>query len=164
MVFGGLVAGTQAAALPVAVSKLPRQPPTVASGMRSVPFGGATDPRAPDQRRVLGGAAWAPRRYLQNVGDDAAAAPFRDWTKAGMTVRSGVTLTVRIAPRVQDKVRITWGGQEAVSLRFAPCSDGTKYNDYAGGFLTRVRAICVPLAFTVGRNTATLVFGIGRRC
>lgn len=130
----------------------------------SIPGGVVDNGHDPGYRRILGGAVSVPPRYLANVGDDPAAAPFRKWTKAGLMVRSGTALTVQVPPRFRDRVRITWGGQEGVALRFAACSIGTAYNAYAGGFLARSRAICVPLLFTVRRHSATLVFGIGRRC
>ncbi len=37
-------------------------------------------------------------------------------------------------------------------------------NAYAGGFYLRSRTACVPLVFRVGDRSATLRFGIGRRC
>jgi hypothetical protein len=38
------------------------------------------------------------------------------------------------------------------------------WNPYVGGFVLRSRAGCVPLEFRVGGRTATVRFGIGKRC
>ena len=35
---------------------------------------------------------------------------------------------------------------------------------YAGGFFLRSPSVCVPLIFRVGARSATVRFGIGRRC
>jgi hypothetical protein len=35
---------------------------------------------------------------------------------------------------------------------------------YAGGFVLRVRAACLPLEFRVGERSAVVRFGLGRKC
>lgn len=135
--------------------------PTI--GCDRVAMGVATDGRDPETRRVLG-VVNAPRSYLQNVGNNAAAAPFRFWTKAGIYVQANVGVTVTVAKRWQSRVRITWGGEEGKKLRFVPCSVGGKWNPYAGGFLSRTGAVCVPLIFAAGHRRTTLLFGVGRHC
>jgi hypothetical protein len=114
-------------------------------------------------RRALGVVS-APRSYLANVGSAPAAAPFVHWTKAGIEIRADAAITVTVARPWQTRVHITWGGVEGAALHFAPCSARTGWNAYAGGFLSRATAVCVPLVFTVGRRRATLLFGIGCRC
>jgi hypothetical protein len=135
--------------------------PTI--GCDRVAMGVATNGRDPETRRVLG-VVYAPRRFLQNVGSNAAAAPFHFWTKAGIYVHANVAVTVTVAKRWQSRVRITWGGEEGTELRFAACAVGGKWNPYAGGFLSRTGAVCVPLIFTAGHRRATLLFGVGRHC
>jgi hypothetical protein len=126
-------------------------------------IGVATSGQEPGMRRVLGVVS-APRSYLSNVGSDPSAAPFRFWTKAGIEIRSGSAVTVTVGRLWQNRVHISWGGEEGPSLRFAPCSLGTSWNAYAGGFLSRSDAICVPLIFSAVRLHATLLFGVGRHC
>jgi hypothetical protein len=66
------------------------------------------------------------------------------------------------------RAAIIWGNgnyDPASSLRIAGCgSDPNVGNAYAGGFYLRSRSACLPLTFRVGRRSATIRFGIGRRC
>jgi len=77
-------------------------------------------------------------------------------------------VTVAVPASLRDDVRITWGneGQQGPSLRFAarPSYGRPLWHAYAGGFLLRRRAICVPLVFRVGGRNAVVRFGIGMRC
>jgi hypothetical protein len=161
VLLGARIAAVKQASATVAATRSPAQVPTIGCG--GVAMGAVTDGRDPGYRRVLGVVS-APPRYLANVGEDQAAAPFHFWTKAGLVIRAGAAVTVTIPVHWRSHVRITWGGERGAVLRFASCSLGTKWNGYAGGFLSRSRSVCVPLIFTVGSSRSRLVFGVGRRC
>ena len=63
---------------------------------------------------------------------------------------------------------ISWGSAGPASrLVVEPCPPSSSlggWNPYAGGFYLRSHAACVPLTFTVGRRSATVRFGVGKRC
>ena len=95
--------------------------------------------------------------------------PWPYWRKAGLVVRANrgpVTITVPSAWR--HRVAIGWGspGGEYSVVRIARCPpQGDAWgNAYAGGFSLRSRSACVPLVFSVGGRSATVRFGVGRRC
>jgi len=116
--------------------------------------------------RVVLGAFSVPPAYLRQLVHVGGTWPY--WRKAGFVVRAGapaVTVTVPRASR--SRAAIIWGnaGSPASSLRFASCAGrASKGHAYAGGFLLRARSACVPLVFRTGARTATVRFGIGRRC
>jgi hypothetical protein len=161
VLLGATIAAVKQASATVAATSTPAQVPTIGCG--GVAMGAVTDGRDPGYRRVLGVVS-APPRYLANVGEDQAAAPFHFWTKAGLVIRAGSAVIVTIPDHWRSQVQVTWGGERGAALKFAPCSLGTKWNGYAGGFLSRSRSICVPLVFAVGSSKSRLVFGVGRRC
>lgn len=161
VLLGATIAGVKQASATVAASRTPAQVGTIGCG--GVAMGAVTDGRDPDYRRVLGVVS-APPRYLANVGEDQAAAPFHFWTKAGLVIRAGAAVIVTIPHQWRSQVQLTWGGERGAVLRFASCSLGTEWNGYAGGFLSRTAAICVPLIFTAGHRRTTLLFGVGRHC
>jgi hypothetical protein len=130
------------------------------------PYVGGPDPRY--RYRTVLGAVSAPPAYLeQMVRVDEE--PWRYWRKAGLVVRAGgPTVTVSVPMTWRKRAAITWGyggtGIHSV-LRFPSCgSDPTSGNAYAGGFFLRAPSACLPLIFRVGARTATLRFGLGRRC
>jgi hypothetical protein len=135
-------------------------------GHPSFPYVGSPDP-AFRYRTVLG-AVSAPSAYLeQMVRVDEG--PWRYWRKAGLVVREGapiVTVSVPVGWRKQAAITWGYGGTGIHSmLRIASCgSDPTRGNAYSGGFYLRSPAACLPLNFRVGSRTATLRFGLGRRC
>ena len=94
---------------------------------------------------------------------------WRYWSKAGLVVRSGSeTVTVSGPAAWRSRAGITWGnGGNGVmsSVRIAGCgTDPSTANAYAGGFFLHARSACVPLVFRVGGRSATVRFGVGRRC
>ena len=119
--------------------------------------------RPPAYRQPLPAAA-VPAAFLPNVGSDPAAAPFTFWTKAGIVIRAGDSVTVAVAPNLAGVVRITWGGRSGTVIRFAACHTGATWNGYAGGFLARTPTVCVPLIVSAGRRHARVMFGLGKRC
>jgi hypothetical protein len=169
-----IIAATVALALAVVAAASSRAP--LRSVPRSVPcseiiettkwpYIGNRDPRYRD-RTVLGVVS-VPRAYISQV------VHLRDggwpyWTKAGLVVRAGrgpVTVSVPLAWR--KRAAITWGGNTGIasSLRIARCgSDASRGNAYAGGFYLRARSACLPLIFRAGSRSATVRFGLGRRC
>lgn len=129
---------------------------------------------------VPGGSfSWRPERVILGVVDVPAVRIQRAvatgegrwpyWTKAGIVVRANsAPVTVGVAAAWRERAAIGWGNVDAAaSLRFAACPDSSSlggWNPYSGGFLLRTRAACVPLVFRVGGRSATVRFGIGKRC
>jgi hypothetical protein len=117
-------------------------------------------------RVVLGVVSVPPARLRQVVA--TREGPWRSWRKAGLVVRAGNdAVDVRVPRAWRRRVAITWGngGGPVSALRIAPCpSPRGVWNAYAGGFLLRERADCVPLTFTVAGRSRTVRFGVGRRC
>ena len=131
----------------------------------SWPYLGSPDPRY-RYRTVLGVVSVPPAYISQVVHLRQGAWPY--WEKAGLVVRAGrgpVTVSVPLAWR--KRAAITWGGNTGTvsSLRIARCgSTPTRGSAYAGGFYLRSRSACLPLVFRAGGHSATVRFGIGRRC
>jgi hypothetical protein len=77
-------------------------------------------------------------------------------------------VSVSVARAWRDRVAIGWGGTGTVSsLRLRRCAadqGAASWVAYAGGFVLRVPSACVPLVFRAGGRTATVRFGLGRRC
>jgi hypothetical protein len=119
------------------------------------------------KRVVLGILAVPPAYIPQTV--PTSERTWRYWSKAGLVVRADSPPVLVSVPRAwRNRVAIGWGNAGAVSaLRIAPCPPSSslgEWNPYSGGFLLRSRAACVPLTFTAGGKTATVRFGIGKRC
>ncbi len=120
--------------------------------------------------RVVLGVFSVPRAYLPQV----VRTRDRRWpytSKAGLVIREGPgrPVVVSVPERWRDRAGFRWGDVPGVysSLRFARCpqtATGKDWNAYAGGFYLRSRSACVPLRFAVGRRSATVRFGLGRRC
>jgi len=120
---------------------------------------------APDGKLVLGvfsipDAYWPTVRVHQG--------PWRYWDKDGLDIRAGhqaVTITVPEAWRA--RAAITWGNNVGIvsTLRLPGCASGPgTWNGYVGGFYLRSRSACVPLVIGVGRRSAVVWVGVGRRC
>jgi hypothetical protein len=130
------------------------------------PYIGSRDP-AFRYRTVLDVVSAPPAYMEQMVRVDEG--PWRYWRKAGLVVRAGApTLTVSVPAAWRKRAGITWGnggtGIHGV-VRLPTCGSGpASGNAYAGGFYLRGPSVCLPLVFRVGGRTATLLFGLGRRC
>ncbi len=115
--------------------------------------------------RVALGVVSAPPVYLEQAVPTHTE-PWRYWRKAGLLVRMGSpVVTVSVPAAWRSRVAVTWGSAGTVSaLRIGHCPPPpTAWSAYAGGFYVRSPA-CVPLVFRVGHRTATVWFGVGRRC
>jgi hypothetical protein len=140
-------------------------PCTEIIGTTKWPYIGNRDPRY-RSRSVLGVVSVPPAYISQVVHLQDGAWP--SWVKAGLVVRASrgpVTVTVPLAWR--KRAAITWGGNTGIvsSLRISRCgSNPTRGNAYAGGFYLRSRSGCLPLVFRAGTHSATVRFGLGRRC
>jgi hypothetical protein len=118
--------------------------------------------------RVVLGVVNAPRAYIPQTvpsGDDTW--PY--WSKSGLVVRAeSPALTISVPRRWRSRVAIGWGNVDSTaSLRFPTCPDAPSiegWNPYSGGFYLRSRTACVPLVFRVGERSATVRFGVGKRC
>lgn len=134
-------------------------------GLTKWPYIGSRDPRH-RYRSVLGVVSVPPAYISQVVHLRDGAWPY--WEKAGLVVRAGrgpVTVSVPLAWRA--RAAITWGGNTGIvsSLWISRCgSNPTRGNAYAGGFYLRSRSACLPLIFRAGGHSATVRFGLGRRC
>jgi hypothetical protein len=117
--------------------------------------------------RTVLGEVGVPGPYLTQVVATRER-PWTHWRKAGLLVRAGSPpVTVSVARAWRDRAAITWGNDTGIvaSLRIAGCPGSRSVGHaYAGGFYLRVRSACVPLTFRVGRRSATVRFGVGRRC
>ena len=136
-------------------------PPEVSCGTI---IGGVASGRAAGYRIVLGVVSVPPAYRAQVVTSGSGPWPF--WRKAGLVVHADAgPVTVRVSRAWRRRVAIEWGNSGIVSaLRIARCPRGVKaWNAWAGGFHLR-RSACVPLVFSVGRRSATVRFGLGRRC
>jgi hypothetical protein len=119
--------------------------------------------------RIVLGVVSVPPSYLRVVVPTRKT-PWPYWRKAGIAVRAGgAAVTLAVPRKWRRRAAITWGNDTGIvsSLRIARCGPqwpGKRWNAYAGGFLLRSRAACVPLVVRVGSRAATVHFGLGRRC
>ena len=126
-------------------------------------------PYRTDGYRLVLGAVAVPPLYLRQVVPTQSK-PWAYWRKAGLVVRAGSPqITVTVPRGWRSRAAITWGngsaGHDSVSLAIASCDGPASVGHaYAGGFYLRSASACVPIVFQVGRRTATVRFGIGRRC
>jgi hypothetical protein len=138
--------------------------------VRTVPCAEVIDhPRFPYRSggyRLVLGAFSVPPTYLRQVDHVGGRWPY--WLKAGLVIRARAPAVTVTVPRAwRSRSAIIWGnaGSPASSLRFASCAGRAREGRaYAGGFFLRARSACVPLVFRVRARTATVRFGIGRRC
>jgi hypothetical protein len=118
----------------------------------------------PRLRVILGVASVSPVYVKQVVATDRR--PWRYWQKAPLFTRDGSPpIVVSVAKGWRNRVGITWGDSPIASaLRVRSCPPAAGARGWAGGFYLRSRAACVPLIFRVGSRSATVYFGLGRRC
>jgi len=143
-------------------------PPTVTCGQS----GGILLPSwTSNGYRVVLGVVLVPPAYMPQVVATHGKffRPWRFWRKAGLGVRAGSPPVLVSVPRTwRGRAAITWGGGTGTvgALRLAACpsSGGVAWLGYPGGFVLQAPSACVPLVFRVGQRSATVLFGIGRRC
>jgi hypothetical protein len=119
------------------------------------------------KRVVLGVVAVPPAFIRQTTRSGDSTWPY--WSKAGIVVRAdSPPVTVSLPSAWVRRAAIGWGNVDGASiLHFATCADSSSlggWNPYSGGFQLRSRSACVPLTFRVGDRTATVRFGVGKRC
>jgi hypothetical protein len=150
----------------VGVPVTPASPPLV--GCESIIWPDHESALAWRPKRVVLGVVAVPRIYIpQTTTSGIARWPY--WSKSGLVVRgNSPVVTVSVPSGWRRRAAIGWGGAHAVSsLRIASCpATGAieGWNPYAGGFYLRARSACVPLTFTVADRSATVRFGVGKRC
>jgi hypothetical protein len=129
------------------------------------PYLGSSQPT--ERYRLVLGAVSVPPAYLRQVVATNER-PWRYRRKAGIVVRGdGGPVTISVPGRWRARAAITWGnsGGPTAALRIAGWPGSSRIgNAYAGGFYLRSPTACLPLAFTVDGRSATVRFGIGRRC
>jgi hypothetical protein len=119
-------------------------------------------------QRVVLGVVSAPPAYIpQTVASGESRWPY--WSKSGIVVRANSRpVLVSVPAAWRKRAAISWGDAPTASaLVFPSCPPSSSlgdWNPYAGGFHLRSRSACVPLVFRVGERTATVRFGVGRRC
>jgi hypothetical protein len=119
-------------------------------------------------KRVVLGVAAVPPAFIPQTGSSGDTKwPY--WSKSGLVIRVGSPpVVVSVPPRWRRRAAVTWGSSGPVSsLRIASCpGPGTLdgWNPYTGGFLLHSRSACLPLTFRVGSRSATVRFGVGKRC
>jgi hypothetical protein len=117
-------------------------------------------------RRVLGVIAAPPAYISQVIRHPGEQWPYGE--KAGLGVRAGSgPITITVPTPWRSRVAIAWGDftQSASSVQIAACPPPANvWNIYAGGFSLRHRSECFPLIFSVGHQSGTVWFGLGRRC
>jgi hypothetical protein len=146
----------------LAATAAPSATPTVSCGTI---IGEADSGHGGDRRLVLGVVSVPPAYLPQTVPTDSR--PWRFWSKRGLVVHADAgPVTVRVPRAWRRRVAIEWGNSGIVpALRIARCPRSIKpWNAWAGGFHLRERSACVPLVFSVGGRSATVRFGVGRRC
>jgi hypothetical protein len=130
------------------------------------PYIGANKPE--DRYRLVLGVVSVPPAYREQIVRNGTE-PWLYFFKAGLVIRaSGQSVVVSVPQAWRDQAAIAWGyGGKGVfsSLRFRGChalpSQGFAYS---GGFFLRSPGACLPLTFRVGHRSATVRFGLGRRC
>jgi hypothetical protein len=118
-------------------------------------------------KRVVLGVVAVPPAFIPQTVRSEGRWPY--WSKAGLVVRAdSPPVVVRVTASWGVRAAISWGdGGPAPALRYEPCAPSSSlggWNPYAGGFLLRARAACVPLTFTVAGQSKTVRFGVGKRC
>jgi hypothetical protein len=150
----------------VAVSAHATSSPPVPTVPCDEVIGQASSSRENGYQPVLGVVSVPPAYLRQVVHLPGQRWPY--WRKAGLVVRAGRSVVSVSVPKAwQSRVAISWGNDTGgvSSLRIAACpSPPNVWNAYAGGFYLRSRSACVPLVLRVGRRSATVRFGVGRRC
>ena len=126
------------------------------------------EPVAWRPKRVVLGVVAVPPAFIRQT-TDSGSPPWPYWSKAGIVVRADSPPVIVSLPSAWSRrAAIGWGNVDASSfLFFESCPDASSlggWNPYAGGFLLRSRSACVPLTFRVGSRTATIRFGVGKRC
>jgi hypothetical protein len=99
---------------------------------------------------------------------------WRYWQKRGLEILDGhQTVTITVPEAWRSRAAITWGVNAGIAstlrlpgtLLTPGCPAGSlTWNSYAGGFYLRSRSACVPLLLAVGRRSAVVRVGVGRRC
>jgi hypothetical protein len=127
---------------------------------------------APDGKIVLGVISLG-RDFLQPTVP-VHQGWWRYWQKRGLEIRDGhQTVTITVPKAWRNRAAITWGVNAGIvstlrlpgTLLSPGCPAGPlKWNGYAGGFYLRSRSACVPLVLAVGRRSAVVHIGVGRRC
>jgi len=128
---------------------------------------GVNSPQLANGSRLVLGVVAVPPAYIRQVVATRSQ-PWRFWSKWGLFIRAGSPAVVISVPKAwRTRAAITWGSGVATvsALRVASCPRTLgAWNGYPGGFFLRASSACVPLVVGVGQRSATVRFGIGRRC
>jgi hypothetical protein len=142
----------------------PTSPPTVSCDSIISPVG----PVSWRPKRVVLGMVALPPAYIPQT-ESAGVKSWPYWSKSGLVIRANSPpVRVSVPRRWRQRAAISWGNADIVSaLRIATCPPSSSlggWNPYSGGFYLRTSSACVPLTFRVGNRSATVRFGVGKRC
>jgi hypothetical protein len=166
-----LVVACTASSCTASTGSHPAAQPAVASSADGCRLPVGNEP-APDGKIVLGVISLG-RDFLQPTVS-VHQGWWRYWQKHGLAILDGhQTVTITVPQAWQNRAAITWGVNAGIvstlrlpgTLLSPGCPAGPlKWNGYAGGFYLRSSSACVPLLFAVGRRSAVVHVGVGRRC
>jgi hypothetical protein len=146
--------------------------PTAAAAAITVPCGSQTGGKvvasAPQHGyRAILTTISVPPAALQR-GSPTHQRPWRFFSKAALFIEAGSPVGVVSVPKAwRTRAAIDWGiGAPESALRVTSCTNepGWWYG-WPGGFYLRASpTACIPLIIRIGQGSATVHFGIGRRC
>jgi hypothetical protein len=130
------------------------------------PFPYYGSPNRRDRSRLVLESVMAPR-YLPHAYPTRET-PWRYFSKQGLVVKSGTSVTITVPVPWRRRVGVVWGNAGHGifhTIRIAACGSNPKRgNAYAGGFFLSRSSACVPLVFIVGTRREKVWLGIGQRC
>jgi hypothetical protein len=134
-------------------------------GQTRFPFLGSNRPQY--QYRTRLNAVSVPEAFHQQIVPTGER-PWAYWRKSGIVVRAEKTVTITVPRAWRGRAAIIWGNGghgPFSSIRLESCS-GKPDSGFAfpGGFFLQDPSACLPLIFTAGNRSATVRFGLGRRC
>jgi hypothetical protein len=117
---------------------------------------------------ALPASPWT-RRALQTARSGLRDPRARLFAKEGLVIRAGARFRLIVAPRMRDRLSISWGnageGHRGSTIAVDGCSGprGAKWLAYAGGYFVR-DPMCAPLIVAANRQRQRVQIGIGKAC
>ncbi|HEY2576242.1 MAG TPA: hypothetical protein VGI74_08050, partial [Streptosporangiaceae bacterium] len=142
--------------------------------IRVVPFiptacghftGDRTSPGVPNGYRVILGAVAVPPVYVGPMQPNGNG-PWRYWRKVVFGVRGGsppVTLSIPATQQRNAAIDLEVGGIGSI-FHLPGCPPSHLWNATVGGFYLKAPTACLQVQVQVGRQDATVLFGLGHPC